>query len=205
MANLQTEVELIRVSKMSTQQEEITSIPQAKVLVIDLEATCSNDESIKGSNMEIIEIGACWVNPGGEILDTFQTFVRPVVNRILTPFCTDLTTITQDQVDGAPTFDQIAPLLQEFALKQLEENSIWASWGAYNRNQFEHDAARHRVENPVAHLPHANLKKLFAKKRKIKRVGMMGALQIAGIEHTGAHHRALDDAINISKLLRELF
>ena len=140
MANLQTEVELIRVSKMSTQQEEITSIPQAKVLVIDLEATCSNDESIKGSNMEIIEIGACWVNPGGEILDTFQTFVRPVVNRILTPFCTDLTTITQDQVDGAPTFDQIAPLLQEFALKQLEENSIWASWGAYDRNQFEHDA-----------------------------------------------------------------
>lgn len=190
---------------MNTQQEEITSIPQANVLVIDLEATCSNDESITGSNMEIIEIGACWVNPQGEILDTFQTFVRPVVNRILTPFCTELTTITQDKVDGAPTFDQVVPLLQEFALKHLQESSIWASWGAYDRNQFEFDSARHGVENPVAHLPHANLKKIFAKKRKIKRVGMMGALQIAGIEHTGEHHRALDDAINISKLLRELF
>lgn len=190
---------------MDTQQEEIKSIPQANVLVIDLEATCSNDESITGSNMEIIEIGACWVNPGGEILDTFQTFVRPVVNRILTSFCTELTTIRQDQVDGAPTFDQVAPLLQEFALKHLEQNSIWASWGAYDRNQFEFDSARHGVENPVTHLPHANLKKLFAKKRKIKRVGMMGALQIAGIEHTGEHHRALDDAINISKLLKGLF
>lgn len=187
---------------MDTQQEEITSIPRANVLVIDLEATCSNDECITGSNMEIIEIGACWVNPEGEILDTFQSFVRPVVNRILTPFCTELTTITQDEVDGAPTFDQVAPLLQEFAVKYLEENSIWTSWGNYDRSQFEHDSARHGVENPVVHLPHANLKKIFAKKRKIKRVGMTAALQIAGIEHTGAHHRALDDAINISKLLR---
>ncbi|PZO11386.1 MAG: 3'-5' exonuclease [Betaproteobacteria bacterium] len=187
---------------MDTQQEEITSIPNANVLVIDLEATCSNDESITGSNMEIIEIGACWVNPKGEILDTFQSFVRPVLNRILTPFCTQLTTIAQDEVDGAPTFDQVAPLLQEFAVKHYEENSIWTSWGNYDRSQFEYDSARHGVENPVAHLPHANLKKIFAKKRKIKRVGMMGALQIAGIEHTGEHHRALDDAINISKLLK---
>lgn len=190
---------------MNTQQEEIISIPKANILVIDLEATCSNDESITGSNMEIIEIGACWVNPEGEILDTFQSFVRPVVNRILTPFCTELTTITQDEVDGAPTFDQVAPLLKEFAIKHLEENSIWTSWGNYDRSQFEHDSVRHKVENPVAHLSHTNLKKIFAKKRKIKRVGMISALQIAGLEHTGAHHRALDDAINISKLLRVIF
>lgn len=124
-----------------------------------------------------------------------------MVNRILTPFCTELTTITQDKVDGAPTFDQVSPLLQEFAIKYLEEQSIWASWGNYDRSQFEHDSARHRVENPAAHLPHANLKKIFAKRRTTKRMGMMGALQIAGIEHIGLHHRALDDAINIAQLL----
>lgn len=182
-------------------QDEIPTIPQVNVLVIDLEATCSNDKSITGSGMEIIEIGAVWVTPRGEVLDTFQRFVCPVLNKTLTPFCTQLTTITQDQVDGAPTFDQIAPLLQAFALKHAEPQSIWASWGNYDRVQFGHDSQRHGVENPVAHLPHANLKKLFAKKRKIKRVGMMAALQIAGIEHTGEHHRALDDAINIAKLV----
>lgn len=134
---------------MDTQQEEITSIPQANVLVIDLEATCSNDESITGSNMEIIEIGACWVNPKGEILDTFQSFVRPVVNRILTPFCTQLTTITQDEVDRAPTFDQVAPLLQEFAAKHIEANSIWTSWG--NSTPLKHHLAlayRNHLRSP---------------------------------------------------------
>lgn len=85
---------------MEIDHNEITTIPQTNILVIDLEATCSNDGSISGSNMEIIEIGACWVNPQGKIIDTFQSFVRPVVNIILTPFCTQLTTIKQDQVDG---------------------------------------------------------------------------------------------------------
>ena len=147
---------------MYDQSTEITSLPPVNILVIDLEATCSNDESITGSSMEIIEIGACWVDPNGCILDTFQSFVRPVVNRVLTPFCTELTTITQDKVDGAPTYDQIAPMLQEFSMLHVETHSAWASWGNYDRVQFDHDSRRHGIENPVEHLPHINLKKIFA-------------------------------------------
>jgi len=183
---------------------EINALPPATILVIDLEATCSNDESIAGSQMEIIEIGACWVDPKGHILDTFQSFVRPVVNRVLTPFCTELTTITQTKVDVAPTFDQIAPKLREFSMLHVETHCAWASWGNYDRVQFDHDSRRHAVENPVEHLPHLNLKKIFAKKRRIKRVGMMGALKICGIEHSGTHHRGLDDAINIAKILNAM-
>ncbi len=184
--------------------KEILSIPIANVLVIDVEATCSDDESISGSDMEIIEIGACWVSPGGDILDTFQSFVRPVLNETLTTFCKRLTTISQAQVDSAPTFDKVAPLLHTFALAHIETQSIWASWGKYDHAQFGHDSKRHVIDNPLAHLGHANLKKIFAKKRKIKSVGMMGALRIAGIEHTGEHHRALDDAINIAKLVQTM-
>lgn len=185
---------------------EILTLPQDNILIIDLEATCSSDESITGSRMEIIEIGACWISPGGglgspNILGTFQSFVRPVVNRQLTSFCTELTGITQDQVDGAQPFSQVAPLLQDFALKYAGPASIWASWGAYDRVQFGHDSERHGVENPIAHLGHANLKKIFAKHRKIRRVGMMGALKVTGLGHSGSHHRALDDAINIARIM----
>lgn len=181
--------------------QAIMTIPSTNILVVDLEATCSNDESITGSDMEIIEIGACWIDSKGRLLDTFQSFVRPVLNVRLTHFCTELTTITQAQVDEAEPFNLVAPRFKEFVEKHAELDSIWGSWGNYDRVQFEHDAARHRVENPVAHLPHMNFKKRFAKQRRIKQVGMMKALEIAGIEHTGAHHRGLDDAINISNLV----
>ena len=46
-----------------------------------------------------------------------------------------------------------------------------------------------------------NLKRQFAKSRKIKEVGMARALQMVGLPLDGAHHRGLDDARNIAKLL----
>lgn len=189
---------------MTDSQPNLMHKLKGKVLVIDLEATCSDDESIMGEAMEIIEIGACWVNEEGEVLEVFQSFVRPTQHPILTKFCTELTTITQDQVDGAPTFDQIAPLFEQFAQLHQSSQSMWCSWGNYDKRQFQYDSVRHKVPNPVEHLEHVNLKALFAKSRKIKQVGMTKALSILGIEHHGVPHRGLDDALGVAKILGHL-
>src|SRR5204863_480349 len=75
-----------------------------RYLVVDLEATCDDHHALPREDSEIIEIGAVLVDgatlePQGE----FQSFVRPVVHPRLTPFCTQLTTITQADVVRAPT------------------------------------------------------------------------------------------------------
>ena len=68
-------------------------------LIIDFEATCANDGSVPRGEMEIIEIGAVLVEAATfGTLGTFQSFVRPVRHPMLTPFCTELTTITQSDV-----------------------------------------------------------------------------------------------------------
>ena len=55
--------------------------------------------------MEIIEIGAVMVDRETlSIVDEFQTFIKPIRHPILTDFCKQLTSITQSQVDTAPTF-----------------------------------------------------------------------------------------------------
>jgi hypothetical protein len=74
-------------------------------LVIDLEATCDAERPMPRNETEIIEIGALLCD--GQTLcpeAEFQTFVRPVRHPRLTPFCVELTTIRQSDVDGAPTF-----------------------------------------------------------------------------------------------------
>jgi inhibitor of KinA sporulation pathway (predicted exonuclease) len=65
------------------------------ILVVDLEATCSDDGSIDREAMEIIEVGACWATREGLVLKQFQSFVRPSTNPLLTSFCTGLTHIQQ--------------------------------------------------------------------------------------------------------------
>lgn len=172
-----------------------------KYLVVDLEATCSDDGSITSENMEIIEIGACWASPSGEVLQRFQQFVKPLVNPTLTPFCRALTGICQDDIDAAPLFATAAERLVRFAEEHRVPGSIWISWGAYDLKQLVKDSVLHEVKLPIA-FPHQNAKKMFAKTQKIgKEVGMAKACELAGFRLAGQHHRGLDDAVNIARLI----
>ncbi len=169
-----------------------------RVLVIDLEATCG--EHISPEQMEVIEVGAVWVSPTGEILDRFQSFVRPLRPQ-LTAFCMELTHIDQMSIDSAPGWPYVAAQLADFARRYQQPASWWGSWGAFDCNQIERESTRHGIAAPLVALPHQNLKARFAKVRKIKQVGMAKALQIAGLSLEGEHHRALADALNIARLL----
>lgn len=168
-------------------------------LVIDLEATCDDAGAVPKREMEIIEIGAVLVDrttlqPRGE----FQTFVRPVRHPRLTPFCRKLTSITQAQVDAAPRFPEALAQLREF---MAGEQPLFCSWGAYDRNQFQLDAGYHRVELPFGP-DHLNIKQAFSEALGThKRFGMAGALRQLGLALEGTHHRGIDDARNIARIL----
>lgn len=66
-------------------------------VVIDFEATC--DKQQLPYPQEIIEFPSVIVDAAtGELVDSFQTYVRPIFNHLLTDFCIDLTGIQQSQV-----------------------------------------------------------------------------------------------------------
>jgi inhibitor of KinA sporulation pathway (predicted exonuclease) len=179
-------------------QRIMTTTP---ILVIDLEATCEEGPHFSTEQMEIIEIGAVWANFDGTVIDSFQTFVRPVHGPELSTFCRTLTGIQQRDVDPAPGFAEAAQRLAAFAERYRSNSPVWGSWGKYDLNQITRDCLRHEVDNPLAGFSHRNLKREFARTRKIKEVGMAKALEIARLQLQGAHHRALDDAVNIASLL----
>ncbi|KVZ44400.1 3'-5' exonuclease [Burkholderia ubonensis] len=171
------------------------------ILVVDLEATCDDNAPF---DMETIEVGALWVAPdssGGSVLDRFQAFARPVVNPLLTPFCSALTGIHQADVDNAQPFPNVAEDLRVFVARYLQPGAMWTSWGAWDCKQLQRDSVRHHITPPID-LPHINAKRLFAKARRLgKEVGMAKALELVGLQLEGEHHRALDDARNVARLL----
>ena len=177
----------------------------SRILVVDLEATCSDDGSIGAEEMEIIEIGACWATQDGQVLERFQQLVKPLARPILTPFCKQLIGIRQEEVDHAPLFPIAARALQAFVNDLASSDTIWMSWGTYDHKQLIRDAQRHGVTMPLT-MPHQNAKRLFAKAQRIgKEVGMTKACAMAGLELEGQHHRGLDDAVNIAKLMPWVF
>lgn len=172
-------------------------------IVVDLEATCSQDGTVPRDAMEIIELGAVALDVATmEPLGEFQSFVRPVRHPRLTPFCTELTTITQEEVDRAPGFvamrDAFAAWLEGF------EDAVMASWGAYDKQQLARDCAYHGVAYPFSEA-HVNVKAEFsAALGTRKRFGMAAALRKLQLPLDGTHHRGIDDARNIARIARWL-
>lgn len=173
-----------------------------KLLVVDLEATCSDNNRIARSDMEIIEIGAAIVQLSDfAFVDSFQLYVRPVVTPELTEFCTKLTGIEQETVDAAKVFGLAVGVYQDW-LAEHSGITAWASWGNYDRGQFELDYARHNVPDLHSGIPHLNLKNLFAKAMNKKRMGLGRAIDFVGADFEGRAHCGRDDAINMSRLLK---
>jgi inhibitor of KinA sporulation pathway (predicted exonuclease) len=179
------------------------------ILIIDLENTCLHeDERPAGYHGQIIEIGAAWVTLEGVVEETFEVFVQ--AENPVTEFCTELTGITQKDVDTGLPFAEAMKALAEFSSKH--PGQTWGSWGNADINSINFDCAYHGVESPLKGWTHRNLKKEWSAPRRAiirerfgpkanKQAGMARALEIAGIELEGPHHRALADVLNIAKLL----
>lgn len=169
-------------------------------LVLDLEATCCDRESIPKNQMETIEIGAVMVDRETlKPIAEFQTFIRPVTHPKLTEFCTQLTSITQNEVDRAPGFADAIAAFQQWLTAY--PSFLFCSWGKFDQHQIKKDCRQHGVAFPLGS-KHFNLKTRFARSQRLeRRVGMTCALELIDAPLEGTLHRGIDDARNLVKLL----
>ena len=168
-------------------------------IVYDLEATCWKYKP-PSFTQEIIEIGAVKVNPYGETVDTFNHFVKPVVHPNLSAFCTELTSITQEDVDKSKGFEEVLEQFQEFIGIYDNEDYLLCSWGFFDRRALQNDCTLHKLEKEWAE-KHISLKHQY---KELKRLyyppGLKKTLDKEGFEFSGTHHRGIDDAINLTKI-----
>jgi inhibitor of KinA sporulation pathway (predicted exonuclease) len=171
------------------------------ILVIDVEATCWEGEAPPGQENEIIEIGVCPLElSSGKRLEKRSILVRPSRSSV-SAFCTKLTTLTQSQVDSGVSFKEACDQLRK---QYQSRDRVWASFGDYDRNQFERQCKSFNIPYPFGPR-HLNVKTLFALSCSLPvEVGMAQALELLNIPLVGVHHRGDDDAWNIAGILCEL-
>ncbi|MEQ1565481.1 MAG: 3'-5' exonuclease [Myxococcota bacterium] len=191
----------------------MTDAARPRWVVVDLEGTCWVPEehptlaADQRNECEVIEIGAVRVDPiDGSPMSEFSSLVRPRRHPTLSPFCRRLTGITQQDVDGAPTFAEAYEAFVSWA--EGDEGLVLASWGAWDDRQLRRDAGRWGLPEP--RWQGLNVKRLFARRAQgsnAPRGGWMGlkaAVDHLGGTFTGAAHRGLDDARNVAWVLQRL-
>ncbi|NWI64497.1 ERI2 exoribonuclease, partial [Todus mexicanus] len=188
------------------------------LIVLDFEATCWRDAGRRSP--EIIEFPAVLFNTStGEIEAEFHTYVQPQEHPVLSEFCTELTGITQNQVDeGVPLNICLSQFLKWIQKIQKEKKILfgtdtpsnssseakactfvtWTDWDLGVCLQYE--CKRKQLRKPDIFNSWIDLKATYRAFYNRKPQGLSGALQDLGIAFAGREHSGLDDSRNTARL-----
>lgn len=172
-----------------------------QILVIDLESTCWEGPPPPGQVSEIIEVGVCTVDVASlERVEKRSILIKPVQSEV-SEFCTQLTTLTAAHLKEAGSLADATRILKK---ELFSQERLWASWGDYDRRQFERACKEQGIGYPFG-ISHLNVKTLFAMALGSEReLGLDEAYARLGLVMEGTHHRGADDAWNIAGVLCRL-
>lgn len=194
--------------------------------VIDVEATCERDtSSTRGFNLkwvnEIIELPVVLLHVRTKkIVDEFRVYVKPTENPALTAFCTELTGITQDQIDaGVLLADALAQLDawlatnglipkegSEEAARFVPKRWAFASDGCWDLGKFVHDECiRKRIPKGRHYDSWVDIRAEFAAfTGSGRQMNVDRMLRTYGMKFEGRPHCGLDDSRNIARIAAKM-
>lgn len=174
------------------------AIRKDKIVVIDLEATCWEGYTAPpGQENEILEIGVCLFDPKRRMVEKKRGILVRPIESVISPFCTELTSITPEMVAAEGVdFTRACEILET---EYDSRNRLWVSWGAFDRRMLTDQCKRRKIRYPFSK-KHSNLKRVF-QDHYGERMGLARALSAVKIDASGTAHRGEDDAYNTAQLL----
>ncbi len=187
-------------------EEEKGEKQMSQYVVVDFEmCNVPKGENRRNFRMknEIIEIGAVLLNSEFEIVDQFQTYVRPRFG-VVDEYIQKLTGIHKKDTDSAPLAEEAFRAFADW----IPEGAILVSWSENDEVQL-----RREMENKGIEIP--KLSALFPswfdcqvtfseKMENSRRYRLYDALVMAGIDFDENIHDALVDAQNTALLFAKM-
>lgn len=162
------------------------AIEDTTFVVFDLETFGLNSHK-----NEIIEIGAIKLK-GTRIIDTFSSFVNP--NKIIPKKISELTHITQDMVDNAPTIEDVLPKFLEFT----KDAVMVAHNSAFDMGFIRREAKKYLgLDYKPAVIDTLQMARDLYPDLKGYNLDRLNKTFKLSLEN---HHRAIDDAQSTAKL-----
>ena len=172
-------------------------------IVYDIEATCwASPSEMERKTREVIEIGALKLDTEGNLISEFNSLVRPSVHPTLSSFCTQLTSITQIDVNQADPYSIVIDDFKDWIGDTYEEKEeyLLCSWGNFDQKILYKNCKLYQLDAEWTK-KHINLKFQYPRIKGIQReIGLKQAIKNEGFEFEGTPHRAINDAGNLAKI-----
>eukprot|EP00929_Paragymnodinium_shiwhaense_P112095 TRINITY_DN80353_c0_g1_i1.p1 TRINITY_DN80353_c0_g1~~TRINITY_DN80353_c0_g1_i1.p1 ORF type:complete len:282 (-),score=29.62 TRINITY_DN80353_c0_g1_i1:376-1221(-) len=193
-----------------TSEPPLLSPAWSHYLVLDFEGTCERDDPTQKSWTEIIEFPCVLLDAETlQKVNEFHEFVRPTERPLLSAFCTELTSITQDQVDAASPIGEVCKRFSIWLAEAVGSSDLSRvlpiTCGEPDLQwMLPGDLARKGLPLPRVFQRYCNIKRPFATFLGRKAGGMMSMLRDLNIKHIGKHHLGIDDTRNIANIVIRL-
>lgn len=176
-------------------------------VIIDLEWNGTYVKKVHGFFNEIIEIGAVKIGADMQEKDRFHAIIRPVVSKKLTKLVTDLTSITDDELEDGGTFTGAMAAFRRFLGK---EETVILTWSTTDLLVFLENYRYFCKTDTIPFMTaYVDLQMYYQKIADIpmaQQPGLSKAAEALGInEEDVAHHRALDDSVLSGRILQKVY
>ncbi len=175
-------------------------------IIMDLEWNVVYLDSAKMYINEIIEVGAIKLNENIEVIDSFNSFVKPIASKKIRKSIRELTQITMDNLVDAEKFKDVMRKFESWA----GEDFILLSWGDSDvRTLISNYKYFDKTRNIEFIKKYCDLQLYVQKQIKSKRgqqLGLSNAAECLGIDQDKyEHHRALQDSMLSAECLKKTF
>ena len=176
-------------------------------VILDLEWNGSYSKRAHGYFNEIIEVGAVKVSESMQILDTFNTTIRPVVSKKLSGIVKDLTNITPEELEVGTTF---VGMMRQFSRWIGAEPTTVLTWSNTDLLVLMENCRFFNGRQEIPFLQNYMDFQVYAQQRMgvdtSQQLGLARAGELLGIpEDNMSLHRALDDSKLTAAILQKVY
>lgn len=179
-------------------------------IVFDLEfnqdiASLQNfDKNSTHYPLEIIQIGAIKLDPDLNPTGTFNRYVKPTFYTRISPFVSEFTGITDEQLQNGNLFPDVYKAFLDFI---NETDSVFCIWGMADIKELIKNAEYHNLYNLLPQMiinlqPYASLY-LKIPSRNMLRLSYV--VELLNIPITYTFHNAFHDALYTAAILKKIY
>ena len=165
-------------------------------IVLDLEwnqSTSGKNRELKSLPFEIIEIGAVKLNEDFQIVDQFQSIIRPVIYPQMNYISQEITGFTTSELKNGKRFPEV---FNRFIKWCGEDKFLFCTWGPLDLTELQRNMKHYRLPMLPAPVFYYDIQEIFSisNENEISRRSLEYAVEYFGLRKEDGFHRALSDA-----------
>ncbi|CDM69027.1 Exonuclease family protein [Clostridium bornimense] len=154
---------------------------------------------------EIIQIGAIKLNESLEIIDTFNSLIKPTMYPIIHPFIEELTNITNSKVSSCKLFKEV---YNDFLNFIGTDDNVFCVWGTTDLKELFKTLEFYDIPYNLGPEKYIDIQSYASRYFNIpsgSKIGLKNATALLNIENPLEFHDAFNDAYYTAKIFMKIY